>query len=338
MPALSSRPRLPVRFVAFALLLAASGAAPAQEPRSRDEDAVTVSALRDPVDKPYRRMVEGMALFERRRALAPEAELRFRLLPRNRATRMEAVELEVVGDSFAAPVALAPDHTFALEREPRALKENASVRPNRRAGTLTWRAEIRTPGLPPGTRRLGDLRLECEVGMQSGLISNYRPFLLGLLDPFLREGPEYCHRAAPRYLFFADFPVWTVTLRSGERNEVVPVDLLYGGASRDPKWKQDLPYCDCEVLMDRAYFLPLGDPSWPDDTRVTFEFMPGAEGETGKAEVRAALGEAIAIDFDSGYEVWVYRDRLPDPSPPPARSELVLLFTPSGLLAKSRIR
>jgi hypothetical protein len=53
----------------------------------------------------------------------------------------------------------------------------------------------------------------------------------------------------------------------------LPVDRLYGGASRDPDWKEDLPYCDCEVLMDRAYFLPLGDTSWPDDTLVHFDYM-----------------------------------------------------------------
>jgi hypothetical protein len=56
-----------------------------------------------------------------------------------------------------------------------------------------------------------------------------------------------------------------------------------------------------------------------------------------KADVRAALGEATVIDFDSGYEVWVYRERLKDKAPPP-RTEFVLLFAPSGILAKTRIR
>jgi hypothetical protein len=256
--------------------LALCTAAYAQGEWSRAGDAVTVSALRNPVDKSYRRMVSGLERFEKRRHLAPDATLRFKLLPRNRATDMEDVELEIVGDSFAKPVALASDNTFALERDALGLKENAAVRPNRRAGTMTWRAEIRTPGLPPGTRRLGDLRLECEVGMQAGLISNYRPFLFGFLDPLVRDGPEYCRRAAPWYLFFADRALWSVTLVSGERREVLSVDMLYAGASRDPDWKEDLPYCDCEVLIDRAYFLPLGDPSWPDDTRVEFEYMEPA--------------------------------------------------------------
>jgi hypothetical protein len=60
-------------------------------------------------------------------------------------------------------------------------------------------------------------------------------------------------------------------------------------------------------------------------------------GKSTKADVRAALGEAIVVGFDSGYEVWVYRERLREKLPPPA-TELVLLFEPSGVLARTRIR
>ena len=261
--------RLIRRLVILGLLTC--GAAYGQ-PRG-SEDAVEVTALRNPVDKSYRRILSGMERFEKRRHLAPNATLRFKLLPRNRQTNMENVELEVVGDSFNTPLHVAPDHTFTLPRDPKALKENASVRPNRKAGTMTWRAEIRTPGLPPHTRRLGDLRLECEVGMQAGLISNTRPSLFGRLDSLLPDGPDYCNREWPRYLFFAERPLWTVTLVSGSRREVLSVDRLYAGASRDREWKSDLKYCDCEVLLDRTFFLPLGDRSWPDDTRVEFEYM-----------------------------------------------------------------
>jgi hypothetical protein len=248
-------------------LLAACNAAFAQD------DAVVITAQRDPVSKSYRRMVAGMELFEKRRHLAPAASLRFKLLPRNRQTNMEGIALAIEGRSFALPLDVAPDHTFVLKRNATAQKENASVMPNRKAGTMTWRADIRTPRLPPNTRRLGDLRLECEVGMEARLISNYRPSLFGWINELLPDGPAYCHRAEPRYLFFADRPLWSVTLVSGARQEVLSVDRLYGGASRDPDWKEDLPYCDCEVLMDRAYFLPLGDTSWPDDTLVQFEYM-----------------------------------------------------------------
>jgi hypothetical protein len=62
-----------------------------------------------------------------------------------------------------------------------------------------------------------------------------------------------------------------------------------------------------------------------------------AIGKSTKADVRAALGEAIVVDFESGYEVWVYRERLGEKAKPPA-TELVLLFDPSGTLAKARTR
>src|SRR5262245_2031850 len=239
------------------------------------DDAVVVTAVRDPVKKSYRKMIDGAALFEERRHLAPDASLRYKLIPRKPATAMEGVELEVAGDSVAIPVKVAPDRTFTVEHSRAALKENAQVMPNRRAGTLTWRADVRTPGLPPNTRRLGDLRLECEVGMKSGLISNYPTGFFGWLEELFGKGPEFCHRPKPRYLFFAERPLWSVTLIDGERREVLPVDMLYAGASRDPKWKQDR-WCDCEAIFDRTYFVPLGDPSWPDDTLVVIESMEGA--------------------------------------------------------------
>ena|SRR5947207_223736 len=60
-------------------------------------------------------------------------------------------------------------------------------------------------------------------------------------------------------------------------------------------------------------------------------------GKSTKAQVRAALGQAVVVDFHSGYEVWVYREKPPEKAPSPT-SELVLLFEPSGILTKTRIR
>ena len=294
-------------------------------PARAQGDAVTVTGLRDPVDKSYRRMVAGMDLFERRRALAPGAALRFKLLPRKQGTSMQHVDVAIVGDSFETPVAVAPDNTFVLPRDARALKENASVRPNRKKQTMTWRAEVRSPGLPPGTRRLGDLRLECEVGMEARLISNRPPGLFGWMVERFGDTPAYCDQEDPRYLFFAERPLWSVTLVSGERREVLPVERLYAGATRDPDWRSALPYCDCEVLLDRTYFMPLGDRSWPDDTRVEFEYMDAGPGDLLTVHGEGDQGPIVEVPFDSGYKVRVYND-------------LVLLFAPSGLPAKSRIK
>ena len=206
--------------------------------------------------------------------------MRFKLLPRKRDTDMKGIVLEVIGDSVDIPVAIAADNTFTLQRNAQALTESAVVTPNRKSRSMTWRTEIRTPGLPPDTRRLGDLRLECEVGLEAGLVSN-NATLIGRIANTLSDVLGYCQRKDARYLFFADRALFAVRLVAGARREILAIDKLYASASDDPGLPQDLPYCDCEVLVDRTYFVPLGDRSWPDDTRVEFEYMEDDAAQAG---------------------------------------------------------
>ncbi len=322
------------------LAAAAAFAAPADE-----RDAVVVTAIRNPVDKSYRKMIKGMELFQELRAMAPKASLRYKLLPRKRATDMGGIVLHIVGDSFETPVGVAADHTFTLERDQKALDEDASVRPNRKAQSMTWRTEIRTPGLPPDTRRLGDLRLECQVGMEAGLVSDDPPFLAPIMS-LMQKLLDSCNDSEVRYLFFSERPLFSVTMTAGARRQVHSIGQLYAGIAHGRTPKEELPYCDCEVLLDRTYYLPLGDRSWPDDTLIELEYMDtGAPGDTengfvaGKStkdEVAAVFGPATVIRFDSGFEVWAYhfgpQERRLE------RIEFVVLFAPSGVVAKTRLR
>ena len=250
--------------------------ATAQDKATAALPSVTVAAKanRDPVEKSYRKMVRGMDLFTSERSMSPNGVLRFKLLPRRPDTNMKNIEMEVIGSTVAFSVTLLPDDTFTLERNAKAFDENAQVIPNRKSQSMTWRSDIRTPGLPPNARRLGDLRLECRVGMEAGLISNSSN-IVGRITQALTDTPAYCDRKAPLYLFFADRPLFSVALVSGSRREVLSIDKLYASASDDPGLKSDLPYCDCEVLLDRTYVLPLGDRSWPDDTLVEFDYLDG---------------------------------------------------------------
>ena len=59
-------------------------------------------------------------------------------------------------------------------------------------------------------------------------------------------------------------------------------------------------------------------------------------GSSMKADLLTALGPATVVKFDSGYEVWVYRGK---PAKAPATgAEFVVLFSPSGVVMKTRIR
>jgi len=268
--------RTPARMAWVWLVLCVSATAQQQGPKVEQMPAVTVSgkANPNPVEKSYRKMFKGMDLFARQHSQSPDAELRFKLLPRKPGTDMQTITLAVVGDTVDFLVPIAADHTFTLPHDALALQEDAQVIPNRRALSMTWRTDIRAPGLPTDTRRLGDLRLECKVGMEAGLISNSSNFI-GRLTSAALDTPAYCDKVAPLYLFFADRPLFSVTLVSGQRREILAIDQLYANASDDPGLKGNLPYCDCEVMVDRTYVLPLGDRSWPDDALVQFEYMNG---------------------------------------------------------------
>jgi hypothetical protein len=81
-------------------------------------------------------------------------------------------------------------------------------------------------------------------------------------------------------------------------------------------------------------------------------------GKSTRAEVIAALGKATIVSFDSGFEVWVYQilggritgetsvrsswlERVLYAGPKKGargNAEFVVLFAPSGLVAKTRIR
>jgi len=98
----------------------------------------------------------------------------------------------------------------------------------------------------------------------------------------------------------------------------------------------------CALIGGCAFVQPAPKPAsgayGPGEIRSAHAAEYGLDiGKSTKADVRAALGEAVVVDFESGYQVWVYRERAPEKEPA-AKAELVLLFAPSGILAKTRVR
>ena len=61
-----------------------------------------------------------------------------------------------------------------------------------------------------------------------------------------------------------------------------------------------------------------------------------AVGTASKADVMATLGAATVVNFDSGFEVWIYRARSREPAE--TKAEFVILFAPDGVVKKTRVR
>jgi hypothetical protein len=87
----------------------------------------------------------------------------------------------------------------------------------------------------------------------------------------------------------------------------------------------------CLIVLGCAAPPPKEPPLGPGEIRSAQAASQAlVVGKSTRADVRAALGNATVVDFASGYEVWVYREN-------PRKNELVLLFAPSGVLAKLRV-
>ncbi|HEV7815183.1 MAG TPA: hypothetical protein VGP06_08830 [Janthinobacterium sp.] len=200
-------------------------------------------SVRNPELKPYRRMLKGVDAFEAQHGLAPQAPLRFILSREDAKISFDGVTLAIAGGGMSIPVPLAVDGGFTLPRDQAAADANADLLLNRYANVLRWHADIRTPGLPDNVRRLGDLRLECEIGW--AVTRDDAPFFLrgavGVLG-----GPCRSPRAHPNYL--PPHALESVTLVSGQRQEAL---RLHKNGSFSP---------------------PYSDSNWNDDTLLVYAF------------------------------------------------------------------
>lgn len=237
----------------MAILLTMAAPAFAQEaavPEAGATEQVRVSSIRDPELRPYRHMARGLDAWEQKRALAPGASLRFELLSQDgRLAAPEGLQLRIAGEDGAGnPVdialPLAADGTFVLPRSQAAHDANADLVLNRKKGQYRWRPHVRTPGVPENARRLGDLRLECEVS--AAVRKEEVPLLLragaaatGSLCRLPMVG--YIHRSPKRLA--------SATVVAGERK--AGLALVDNGA---------------------GYQAPLRDKSWDDEALIVYTF------------------------------------------------------------------
>ncbi|MDL5031218.1 hypothetical protein QRD43_04795 [Pelomonas sp. APW6] len=253
--------------------LMAADAPPAETPSTlqRVEVGGESSAARE--QKTVAQLLAIRKSFEKHRKLAPQAELRIRLYPRHDDADLERLSLSLRAEGLHRPVPLDEQQRFEIDPAWAALPADTVLRSGLRDGRLAWHPDVRTPGLPPNTRRLGDLRLECHADLVGtshlarGIVTPSYLALAALTDVCSRYD-VYGH--------YADVPVFSITLVDGTRRKQLPYVHLHGsvtGQSHPLHALLDWPY----RLRDRFYWLPLSDASWSDDTRVVLEPMDSAK-------------------------------------------------------------
>jgi len=190
-------------------------------------------------------MLKGVDAFQQHHQLAPATSLRFILAADDSAVKLDDVTLRIAGDNTSIPLPLAKDGTFTLERNQAAVDDNADIISNKKKNLLHWHADIRTPNVPENARRLGDLRLECEISwaVRQDEMSFFVRNGIKLAGGLCRSKLVMLHYQAPRALA-------GVTLVSGERRLALDV------SRKDP----------------RVFMPPLSNTDWNDDTLIEYEY------------------------------------------------------------------
>ena len=212
--------------------------------------------------------------FERHHALAPDATLAFRLYARLDAKDLARLRLFLVDGQQRTEVPLDDHQRFALAPDwaRAAADRGVLLQTNLPDGAVAWKVDVRTPGIADDRRRLGDLRLECEADTFHG---NLQRGLRTPVSAILDASDELC-LLDDAEVWFAERPIFGVALVSGTRRRVLPYSYRHGSTgTMTLAGLFDWPY----ALRDRAYFLPLADRSWPDDTEVRFDAMDDPQPE-----------------------------------------------------------
>jgi hypothetical protein len=232
--------------IAVPVAYAQQDAAPAAPPDESAQQVVQVSGTRDPQLKPYRQMLKGVDAFDAyHKKLAPQAEMRFELRADDGAPAVDGLSLNIVGDKVRIPLPLAPDATFTIPRSQEAVEDDADMILNRKKDQVMWRPHIRSPGVPDNARRLGDLRLECE--MSWAVIRQDMSFVM---RNSLSVAGGLCHTSMVALHYAAPRPAKEITMVSGDRRQSLQV-------GKD----------------GRRFRIPLHDGSWNDETLVVYDFI-----------------------------------------------------------------
>lgn len=235
------------------------------EQKENPAQLVEVSNVKDPDWKSYKMMLKGLDAFEKFHFHASRAEHKFILKPRKPELNLSGVSLRLASDDYSRPIALSEDGTFSLPRDAQAEEQKAELLINRKKDLFRWWPLVRSPGVASHQRRLGDLRLECE--MFWAIHYDDLPFIA---RNFVRVlgGPCKTKKVS------LAFPVELMGLQSavlvdGDRRQILHVDPARS-----------------------TYVPPLYDANFSDDALI--EFMYDSGGEQPKRNVNG-LNVAVSL-------------------------------------------
>ena len=217
---------------------------------------VAVTGVKGAELKPYKVMSAGLDAFDEHHQLAPAATLKFRLSKRSQANEFggnfDGVSMRLVGNDTSIPVPIAADGSFVLPRDQQAYDADADLVLNQKKSLFRFSPDVRTPGVPANARRLGDLRLECQVTM--GIGKKELSFAERMAINTIMFGGNWCGKGLGKFGFSLPDRALSATVVNAGTRKSFPTSAY-------------------------QIFAPIQDKSLPDDTLIEFEFWSTASTE-----------------------------------------------------------
>jgi hypothetical protein len=239
----------PITLLALAL---GAGAAAAQDvtPSGDKDGVVHVNAIRNPEMHSYRAIVAGLDVFDAQHDLAPAVpQLLFAARTRSGAVLTgEVPTAKLSADDFALALPLDAAALFTVPRNQQAWDRDAELVLSRKKREVRVWPHVRTPGLPEDRRRLGDMRLECQV----------------MVAVAKKEAPFHIVLLANTALLTSD---WCSFFKTPERTWNAKVEAeLAGAVLRDGERTLALK------VKGKEFEVPIGDTAWSNDALVELTF------------------------------------------------------------------
>jgi hypothetical protein len=236
--------------------------------QDKEAGTVHVNGVRNPEMHSYRAISAGLDAFDEQHALAPNVpQLLFQARTRSGkqlgaallkgvaatdgAPGSEALGARLASDDgYSLPLALDDDGRFQVPRSQPAWDADAELRLSKKRSDVRVWPWVRSPGLADNQRRLGDIRLECQVFV--AIAKKETPLHIVLLGNTLMLSTDWCGFLKDQdrtWSAYASARLGAAVLRDGGRSTALRV-------------------------KGQQFEVPLGDASWSNDAIVELAFAP----------------------------------------------------------------
>lgn len=210
---------------------------------SKIESRVEISFYKGPELRSYAQMLKGLLAYQDKRQHAPDSELYFILIPKKKDNRLEGLTMRLASDEISTPIPIDAGGKFQLPLIELKNDNEYDLILNRPKGQFYIKPYVKSANLTPEVKRMGDLRLECQVRWAiekqdvSVVFSTYVKLL---------SSGNPCEAKTVAVYYFAPIGVEAVTFDTPKKKYVIPVN------------------------SEGKYTLPLEDKSISDDVLVSF--------------------------------------------------------------------